>query len=359
MTSAAISSIGARWGARAALVPCLGVLLALMFLAHIALGPVIVPPAQVLAALLDMAGIPAGIELPEQHRAIVASIRLPRACLAVLVGAALGQAGAMLQGLFRNPLAEPTLVGVSSGAALAAAAVIVFAGAIAGAAASAALPLILPAAAFLGGLAATGLVYRIGAHYGSASIALMLLAGIAVNAIAAALIGVLVYGSDDRQLRDITFWMMGSLGGARWLSVAILVPLALVPLALGGRLARALNALMLGEREAGHLGIDVEGARRMATFCVALGVGGAVAASGIIGFVGLVVPHLVRLMAGPDHRVVMPASALLSASLLLAADLVARTAVSPAELPVGLVTSLIGGPFFLWLLLSRARRGDA
>jgi iron complex transport system permease protein len=188
---------------------------------------------------------------------------------------------------------------------------------------------------------------------------LMLLAGIAVNAIAFALIGVLIYASDDRQLRDITFWTMGSLGGARWVSVFVLAPLALVPLLLGRRLARALNALMLGEREAGHLGIDVERVKRLATIGVAVAVGGAVAVSGIIGFVGLVVPHLVRLMAGPDHRMLLPASALLGGALMLAADLAARTAVAPAELPVGLVTSLIGAPFFIWLLLSRGRRGES
>jgi iron complex transport system permease protein len=344
---------------RAAAVPIFAVLLAVVFVAHVALGPVVIPPGQVVGAVLELVGLPSGDEISEQHRAIIASIRLPRACLALLVGLALAQAGALLQGLFRNPLAEPTLVGVSSGAALAAASVIVFAGAIAGRQAAAALPFILPVAAFVGGLLATILIYRIGARHGTASIPLMLLAGIAINAIAFAMIGVLIYASDDRQLRDITFWMMGSLGGARWLSVAILAPVALVPLLLGGWLARSLNAMILGEREAGHLGIDVERIKRAATIGIAITVGGAVAATGIIGFVGLVVPHLVRLMTGPDHRIVLPASALLGAALLLAADLVARTAVAPAELPVGLVTSLIGGPFFIWLLLTRARRSDA
>jgi iron complex transport system permease protein len=343
---------------RTAIVPVLAALLALAFLSHVALGPVIIPPLGIVASLLDSVGVPIGVELSDQHRAIVTSIRLPRACLALLVGMALGQAGALLQGLFRNPLAEPTLVGVSSGAALAAASVIVFAGVIAGAAAATVLPFLLPLAAFAGGLLATLLIYRIGSRHGAASIPLILLAGIAVNAIAFALIGVLIYASDDRQLRDITFWMMGSLGGARWIGVIVLAPLALVPLALGGRLARALNALMLGEREAMHLGVDVEWVKRLATVGVAVAVGGAVAVSGIIGFVGLVVPHLVRLMAGPDHRVVLPASTLLGGALLLAADLVARTAVAPAELPVGLVTSLIGAPFFIWLLLSRGRRGE-
>ena len=217
-----------------------------------------------IGAVLDLVGLPIGNEVSDQHRAIIASIRLPRACLALLVGIALAQAGALLQGLFRNPLAEPTLVGVSSGAALAAASVIVFAGAIAGRQAAAFLPFALPVAAFVGGLVATILIYRIGARHGSASIPLMLLAGIAINAIAFALIGVLIYASDDRQLRDITFWMMGSLGGARWLSVAILAPVALVPLLLGGWLARSLNAMILGEREAGHLGIDVERVKRAA-----------------------------------------------------------------------------------------------
>jgi iron complex transport system permease protein len=359
VTAATLAVRAMRRPGRAAAVPCFAVLLAIVFVAHVALGPVVIPPDQVVGAVLDLVGIPVGGDIPDQNRAIIASIRLPRACLALLVGVALAQAGALLQGLFRNPLAEPTLVGVSSGAALAAASVIVFAGAIAGRHAAAVLPYALPLAAFVGGLATTMIIYRIGARHGTASIPLMLLAGIAVNAIAFSLIGVLIYASDDRQLRDITFWMMGSLGGARWRSVAILAPLALVPLLLGGWLARSLNALILGEREAGHLGIDVERVKRAATIGIALTVGSAVAASGIIGFVGLVVPHLVRLMTGPDHRIVLPASALLGAALLLAADLVARTAVAPAELPVGLVTSLIGGPFFLWLLLTRTSRGAA
>jgi iron complex transport system permease protein len=341
-----------------ALLPALAALLVLAFLMHVALGPVIIPPLDIVASLLEGVGIHIGHALSDQHRAIIMSIRLPRACLALLVGVALGQAGALLQGLFRNPLAEPTLVGVSSGAALAAASVIVFAGLIAGRASASVLPFLLPLAAFAGGLLATLLIYRIGSRHGAASIPLMLLAGIAVNAIAFALIGVLIYGSDDRQLRDITFWMMGSLGGAQWTGVLVLAPLALLPLVVGGRLARSLNALMLGEREAGHLGVDVESVKRLAIIGVAIAVGGAVAVSGIIGFIGLVVPHLIRLMAGPDHRVVLPGAALLGGALLLSADLIARTAVAPAELPVGLVTSLIGAPFFIWLLLSRGRRNE-
>lgn len=344
---------------RVALLPALAVLLALAFLVHVALGPVVIPPLDIGAALLEGLGVHTGHALSDQHRAIILSIRLPRACLALLVGIALGQAGALLQGLFRNPLAEPTLVGVSSGAALAAALVIFFSSLIAGTAAGVVLPFLLPLAAFAGGLIATLLIYRIGSRHGTASIPLMLLAGIAVNAIAFSLIGVLVYGSDDRQLRDITFWMMGSLGGARWIGVLVLMPLTLLPVVAGRWLARALNALMLGEREAGHLGIDVEWVKRVAVIGVAIAVGGAVAMSGIIGFVGLVVPHLVRLMAGPDHRIVMPGAALLGGALLLSADLIARTAVAPAELPVGLVTSLIGAPFFIWLLLSRGRRSEA
>lgn len=357
MTAAAIQPF-VRRRMRIALLPALSGLLGVAFLLHVALGPVIIPPLDIIASLLDAAGIETGRSLSDQHRAIVLSIRLPRACTAVLVGMALGQAGALLQGLFRNPLAEPTLVGVSSGAALAAASVIVFSGLLVGRAAAPVLPFLLPLAAFAGGLLATLLIYRIGARHGAASIPLMLLAGIAVNAVAFSLIGVLIYGSDDRQLRDITFWMMGSLGGARWIGVLVLTPLALLPIVLGGGLARALNALMLGEREAGHLGVDVERVKRLAVIGVAVAVGGAVAVAGIISFVGLVVPHLVRLLAGPDHRVVLPGAALLGAALLLSADLIARVAVAPAELPVGLVTSLIGAPFFMWLLVSRGQRSE-
>jgi iron complex transport system permease protein len=185
----------------------------------------------------------------------------------------------------------------------------------------------------------------------------MLLAGIALNAFMGAGTGLLTFVANDAQLRNITFWSLGSLGGATWRTVAVAGPFVATAVLLLPRLSRALNALALGEAEAGHLGVDVERTRRTIVVLSALGVGSAVALAGVIGFIGLVVPHLLRLLVGPDHRVVVPGAALLGASLLLGADLVARTLVAPAELPIGIVTAVLGAPFFLWLLL-RDRRAN-
>jgi iron complex transport system permease protein len=239
---------------------------------------------------------------------------------------------------------------VSSGAALGAAVAIV-GGAAMGGMPEVFAPYLLSLCAFLGGLVVTSLVYRLGRRNGQTSVTTMLLAGIALNALAFACIGLFTYLADDATLRTLTFWNLGSLNGA---SYARLWPLLLVTLAVAlwlPRRAQALNALLLGESEARHLGVAVERLKRELVFCTALGVGAAVAAAGMIGFIGLVVPHLVRLLVGPDHRVLLPASALAGASLLLLADLFARLILSPAELPIGIVTALIGAPFFLYLLL--------
>lgn len=281
---------------------------------------------------------------------IVLDIRLPRMFVGLLVGAALATAGALLQGLFRNPLADPALVGVSSGSALAAAAVIVLGHRFA--VGPGPLPFaFLPIASFVGALAATFLLYAIATRRGRTSVATMLLAGVALAALAGSGTGFLAFLSDDRQLRDLSFWTLGSIGGATWTKLWTIAPLIGVSLAVAVFLARALNALILGEAEAFHLGIPVERVKRMTILAVALGVGAAVATAGLIGFVGLVVPHVIRLVVGPDHRLLLPASALLGAGLLLAADMAARVVVAPAELPIGIVTALIGAPYFLWLLL--------
>ena len=255
-----------------------------------------------------------------------------------------------MQGLFRNPLADPGLVGVSSGAALGAAIAIV-GGSAFGGLPDVLGPYVLSLSAFLGGLGVTALVYRLGRRNGQTNVAVMLLAGIALTALAGSAVGLFTYLADDATLRTLTFWNLGSLNGA---SYARLWPLLLVTAGVAlwlPRRANALNALLLGESEANHLGIDVEGLKRELVFCTALGVGAAVAAAGMIGFIGLVVPHLVRLLAGPDHRVLLPASVMAGASLLLFADLIARLALAPAELPIGIVTAFLGAPFFLYLLL--------
>ncbi|MBD9680104.1 MAG: iron chelate uptake ABC transporter family permease subunit [Pseudomonas sp.] len=316
----------------------------------LALGPVSLPLGDTLRALAHMVGLPVSADGLGQAELIVGQIRLPRTLLGIATGGVLALAGVAMQGLFRNPLADPGLIGVSSGAALGAAIAIVF-GASIGGLPEAFAPYLLSACAFAGGLMVTALVYRLGRHNGQTSVATMLLAGIALTALAGALIGLFTYLADDATLRTLTFWNLGSLNGA---SYPRLWPLLLITLLVACWLPRrvnALNALLLGESEARHLGFDVERLKVELILCTALGVGAAVAAAGMIGFIGLVVPHLLRLIVGPDHRVLLPASMFGGAILLLLADLIARLALAPAELPIGIVTALIGAPFFLYLLI--------
>ncbi|WP_161781300.1 FecCD family ABC transporter permease [Pseudomonas sp. Ant30-3] len=316
----------------------------------LALGPVSLPLLDTLRVGLRMLGLPISADGLEQAELILGQIRLPRTLLGLAVGAVLALSGVAMQGLFRNPLADPGLVGVSGGAALGAAVAIV-GGSLLGGLPEFLGPYLLSLCAFLGGLAVTALVYRLGRTNGRTDVATMLLAGLALTALAGAIVGLFTYLADDATLRTLTFWNLGSLNGA---SYSRLWPLLLISLGVAlwlPRRAKALNALLLGESEAGHLGIDVERLKRELVLCTALGVGAAVAAAGMIGFVGLVVPHLVRLLSGPDHRVLLPASILAGASLLLFADLVARLALAPAELPIGIVTAMIGAPVFLYLLL--------
>lgn len=353
MTASVLAAASTASIRRGALLAGLAAALAAVFIIAIGFGPVPLGAPKVMAILLDAVGLPGPAEFSERERAIVLAIRLPRACLGVLVGAGLALAGALLQGLFRNPLADPQLIGVSGGAAFAAVATIVLGGTLLKPLISLLGGYALPVAAFLGCLATTALTYRLSTVEGRIFIATMLLAGIAINALAMAGTGYLIFMSDDRQLRDITFWMLGSLGGATWAQVLPVVPFVVLPAALAPRLARALNALILGEREAQHLGFDIETVKSITIAAVASAVGAAVAVAGVIGFVGLVVPHVVRLLLGADHRGVLAGSVLSGAALLLAADLVARLIVAPAELPIGIVTAVLGAPFFLWLLIRR------
>jgi iron complex transport system permease protein len=285
---------------------------------------------------------------------VILNIRLPRLILGAMVGAGLAVAGALMQGLFRNPLADPGLVGVSAGAGLAAAATIVLGDQLLSGFLGKLPFAMLPAGAFLGGLLTTTLLYLIATRAGRTSVATMLLAGVALGALAGAMTGFLAYLSDDRQLRDLTFWSLGSLGGATWTKVWAIAPVVLLLLAIMGFLARGLDALSLGEAEAFHLGIPVQRLKVAIVVLTALAVGAGVAAAGLIGFIGIVVPHMLRLVIGPGHRALLPLAALGGATLLVAADTIARIVVAPAELPIGIVTAAIGAPFFLWLLL----RGD-
>lgn len=270
---------------------------------------------------------------------ILIEIRLPRVMFSAVVGGALATTGVAMQALFRNPLAEPGLVGISSGAALGAvSAIVLTAGGF----------LVIAAAAFAGGLCATFLAYSVGSRY--PGVAGLLLAGIAINAIAGAAIGVFTYMANDAQLRDLTFWNMGSLAGGDWSTLIWLGPWTLLLLGYLGSQWRVLNALLLGEREAGHLGFQLAAVRRRLIVVTALIIGPLVAVTGGIAFVGLVVPHLVRMMLGAHHRYLLPGSVLAGALVLTLADWLARLVISPAELPIGLVTSLVGGPFFFWML---------
>ncbi|TXS95873.1 iron ABC transporter permease [Parahaliea maris] len=289
-----------------------------------------------------------------QAGVIVGQIRLPRVLLAALVGAILATSGAAMQGLFRNPLADPSLIGVTAGASLGASVVIVLVGAsLQGITAVTAVSL----GAFVGGLLAVLLVYRLAASEAGTSVATMLLAGIAITALAGALGNLLEFHADSESLRRISLWRMGGLDGAN--SQRLLFATAICLLVLGALpvFARRLNALLLGESEARYLGIDVEFTKRTLIVIVAIGVGACVALAGTIAFVGLVVPHIMRMLVGPDHRGLLPASALAGAALLVVADNLARVVMAPTELPVGIVTAIVGVPFFISLLRQRSHYG--
>lgn len=353
--AAALPRQRSRTRGRLALPLLAGLLLAILLLA-VGIGAVQINPDQVLAILLKQIGIETGIAFEARQEAVLMVIRLPRVVAGLLIGASLAVSGAAIQGLFRNPLADPGLIGISSGSALAAAGIIVLGSSALRGVVGLFGDLALPLAAFGGGFLTTLLIYRLATLGGRTSVPTMLLAGIAINALCGAAIGLLTFIATDDQLRDLTFWSLGSLGRANWSMIAAMLPFMLVTLLPLPLLARSLNAFLLGEAEAGHLGIDVERVKTFIVALVALAVGAGVAVAGIIGFVGLVVPHLIRLIWGPDHRLLLPASALLGASLLVGADLLARTIAVPAEVPIGIVTALMGGPFFLWLLLQDRNR---
>jgi iron complex transport system permease protein len=324
-------------------------------MAAISFGSIAIAPSRVLDALFrtnwsshaDMA----------RDSLVITQIRLPRLLLGAAVGAALAVAGAVMQGLFRNPLADPGLIGVSSGAGFAAAAAIVLGGRLLP---ETSLPFaILPFAAFFGALASTLVLYAVASRGGRTSMAVMLLAGIAFAALAGAGIGWLSYISNDTQLRDLTFWSLGSLGGATWGKVAVVIPMILPTLLAVPFLAHGLNAMALGEAEAFHIGVNVQRLKVLSVLLVSVAVGAAVACSGLIGFVGIIVPHMLRLSVGANYRFLLPASALLGATLLVGADIFARIIVAPSELPIGIVTATLGAPFFIWLLLRRGAEFSA
>lgn len=328
----------------------LAVVLVLVALAAVGHGAVRLSPGEIVAALGARLGLDLG-DVTEQQAAILWSVRLPRVVLAALVGAALGASGAALQGVVRNPLADPALVGISGGAALGAVAAFVLgapllAHPVLG-------PWLVPAAAFAGALVSTHAALLLARVEGRTSGVTLLLAGIGIAALSGAGVGLLLYAADDAALRSITFWTLGSVGGATWEVVGVVAVPVAAALAVLPRLAGQLDRLALGEAEARHVGVEVDRAIRAVTAVAALAVGASVATCGVIGFIGLVVPYLARAAVGPGHRALIPACALGGAILLVLGDLIARTAVAPRELPVGVVTALAGGP----VLLALVRRG--
>lgn len=311
-----------------------------------------IAPAQVGAILLSKLGISLGIAYEAQQEAVLWAIRLPRVCFGALIGASLGIAGASIQGLFRNPLADPGLIGISTGASLFAVIGIVIQSIFLQGLGAWFGFYMLPIFAFAGAALTTFLVFSLSRVQGQIVVSQMLLVGLAFNALAASMIGLLTYLATDAQLRSITFWNLGSLGGATWESLTLLAPLVLISILGLARLSKPLNLLALGESAAQHLGTNVKSLRWQVVVLSTLAVGAGVALAGTIGFVGLVVPHVVRLIGGSDHRNVLIGSALGGAFALTIADTLSRTIVAPAELPVGVITALLGAPLFLYLLLN-------
>lgn len=291
-----------------------------------------------------------------QQAAVFLNLRLPRVLLGVLIGAALGVSGAGIQGLFRNPLAEPGLIGISSGATLFAVIMIVLELKIFSDLAVALGYYALSIAAFIGAGLTTMIVYSISIKNGKTNITTLLLAGIAINALAYAFTGLLTYLATDAQLRNITFWGLGSLGGASWAMVGTLMPFVLIPVIALPFFAKSLNALALGESQALHMGINVKTLKMLIIIMATMAVGASVAMAGTIGFIGLIIPHILRMAFSSDHRLVIPGSALLGAGLLTGADLIARTIVAPAELPIGILTAMIGAPVFIYIIISERNK---
>lgn len=340
------NSLRTRRTRNALLVAVLALALAASVLAATAIGAVAVSVEDVASSVLNWLGISNG-ETDAVTRTIVLQIRLPRVALATLAGAALAVAGAAFQAVFKNSLADPYVIGASSGASLGAAIAIVVA-----------LPLhvmglgTVPLLAFAGSVGAVLLVYHLARVGGQVETPTLLLAGVAVSSLLSALVSLLIYFSGEK-LHQVIFWLMGGFSGASWVFVKAALPYIAGSLAVITIYRRELNALLLGEDTAHSLGVDVAATRRILLAAASLLTATAVSTAGIIGFVGLVVPHVVRLLAGPDHRTLVPASALAGATMMVGADLVARTIIAPTELPVGVVTALIGGPFFIYLLRHR------
>lgn len=335
------------------MVAVLVVALVVVCLLAASIGQFRIPFDEVLGSVLHHLGIDGLLPQPSAPRADAAlwEVRFPRVVLGALVGMALGTAGALMQGVFGNPLAEPSVIGVSAGAAVGAFLIIVLGITALG-------TWTVPVAAFVGGFLTTLLVYGLARSGGRTEVVTLVLVGIAVNAFAGAAIGLLTFVAENDALRALAFWNLGSLSRATWDAVVAVTPFVAAGLVVAMWYAPQLDLLSLGERAARHLGVDVERLRLVLITVIAALVGAGVAFTGIIAFVGLVIPHLVRIVTGPGHRVLIPASALGGAIVVVVADLIARTAIENQELPLGVLTALVGGPFFFWLVRrTRERAG--
>ncbi len=326
-------------------------LLVISFILSTGMGALTIYPTQILDMILVKLSLMTNGNYQVNQEMVFWSIRFPRVLAGGLVGAGLAVSGACMQGLFRNPLADPGLIGISAGASLTASLYIVlglnigifgYYG--------------ISIATFLGATLTTWIVYKLAQTNGQTLISTMLLAGVAINALAGACTGFLTYLSDDTQLRSLTFWLLGSLGGANWNNVLALIPFVVIPMIFVPNLAKQLNAFALGESEAAYMGVNVSRLKIIIIVLTTMAVGASVAIAGMIGFIGLVIPHILRLMTGPDHKVLLPASMLLGAIVLILADLLSRIVLTPTELPIGIITSLLGTPLFLSILLKEKRK---
>lgn len=323
----------------------MGLLLSVMVMG-VGIGAVKIPPAEIFSLLLGhLNGASSGFDGKMlSHDMILLNIRLPRVLLGAMVGVGLSLAGAIFQGLFRNPMADPYVIGVSSGAALGAVAGILVLGKMGWN-----LTYGIPGFAFASAILTIFLVYRLARIGGKVPVMTLLLAGIAVNSFLSALVSLCMFYSGN-QLHQVVFWLLGGFSGRGWDYVLMFMPYALVGSGIAFLYARELNGMLIGEEQAQHLGIDVERVKLFLLFAAALLIGSCVSVSGLIGFVGLIIPHIVRLIIGPDHRLLLPMVALTGAIFMVSADIAARTIIAPEELPVGVVTALVGGPFFIYLL---------
>jgi len=333
----------------------LSILLVAVIVSSLCLGALSVSPKQVFAILAKAVGLETGIPYEEIDAQVLLTLRLPRVLLSLLVGTALAVSGVTLQGVFRNPLVDTGLIGIASGASFFAALYILVGSAI---------PFLLAGnptltlafVAFLGAGITTAIVYRISRFQQTIQVTMLILAGVALNAIAGALTGLMTYFASESELRDLTFWTLGSLGSANWENIAILAPFVIIPSVFAFRLAGALDAFALGEQSAYFLGIDTRKTKMIAFVSATAQVGASVSFVGAIGFIGLVIPHILRAIVGPKHRTLIPLSALAGAILLCLSDLISRTILLPTEVPVGIITALFGTPVLLIIILRQKRR---